>query len=402
MHIGFACSFHPATAAPFLDQACREAALKAGGQRNAPVGNLLPALLRRGHRVTLFCLEQSLAAPLTLTGPALTVIQLPQRPGPFRATLDQFRTERAALASAIREVRPDVIHGHWTQTGHALAALDSGLPCHITVHDTALLYEWYNRGWNPVRQLAALQRLLMTARIARRARSLIAVSPDVASHLRRVFRYRGALHVIPNPLPAELYRPFREARNRRRDSAAPVFADVAAWGRIKNTTTLIRAFQRVKQRLPGARLLLFGVGLNEGGPAWSWANRHGLTLPGLEFRGPLEEHAVLHKTLADEVDFLVHMALTETFGMSMAEALSLDIPVIAGDVGGVRWALDALPGGWVKNVRDEREVAEAMLQIARAGPFRVDSAALAAWEARVAPDAVAQQLESLYTREGAS
>jgi glycosyltransferase involved in cell wall biosynthesis len=396
MHIGFVCQFNPALAAPWLDPACREAARTAGGRRNAPVANLLPALLERGHRVTVFSAEPVLPAPLTLSGPALTLVRVPQRPAPFEPILDRYRAERLALVKAIRQAGPDVVHAHWTQTGHALAALDSGLPCWVTVHDTALLYEWYNRGWNPVRCLTSLQRLVMTLAVTRRARELIAVSPDVAAHLRRVFRYRRPIHVIPNPLPLPLYRSLRESRTRRPDPAAPVFADVAAWGRIKNTATLIRAFALVKRALPAARLLLFGTGLGPDGPGAAWARRNGLALRGLEFRGPLDQAALL-RTLAEEVDCLVHLALTEANCMALGEALSLGLPVIAGAVGGNAWTVAPHPARLVRNVRCPREAADAMLGIAREPPPPAAAAVWTAWENRLAPAAIAAQLESIYT-----
>jgi glycosyltransferase involved in cell wall biosynthesis len=396
MHIGYVCQFNPAPVADLLDPACREAARTAGGRRNAPVANLLQALLQRGHRITVFSAEPTTTAPRTFTGPGLTLIRLPQRPAPFVATLDQFRVERKALLRAIREARPDVVHAHWTQTGHALAALDSGMPCWVTVHDTALIYEWYNRGWNPIRLLASLQRLAMTARIARRARSLIAVSPDVAAHLRRVFRYRGDLHVIPNPLPISLYRSIRETRHKLYDPATPVFADVTGWGRIKNTTTLLRAFQTVKARIPHARLLLFGTGLARGGPGQAWAERRGLNLSGVEFRGPLEQETML-RTLADEVDFVVHLALMEANCMAMGEALSISLPVLAGDVGGNAWTIRPHTPRLIRNVRCPGEAAEAMLRLTREGPSHPDPAVWAAWEKRVDPASIARQLETLYT-----
>lgn len=402
MHIAFVCQFDPRRAAPLLNAADRETAATLQGRTNTPVANMLPELLRRGHQVTLIAAEPAIATPVTLSGAGFTLRLLPQRPAPFVPILDRFRTERQSLVKAIREAAPDLVHAHWTQTGHALAALESGLPALVTVHDTAAWYEWYNRGLSPLRALASLQRLAMTWSVARRARCLVAVAPNVAAHLRRVFRYRGALPVIPNPIPLDSAAQFQALRaNKPHAPDAPVIADVSGWGRIKNAATLIRAFRRLRQKWPGARLLLFGNGLEEGGPAWTWTARHGSIPPGLTFCGR-QQAGPLMERLAREVDLFVHPALTEAHCMALCEAASMGLPIIASRAGGNAWTLDPLPARWVHRIRDPQAWADAMDQTLADPLPPPDPDVRRAWENRFAPAVVASELETLYRRLVAS
>jgi glycosyltransferase involved in cell wall biosynthesis len=396
MHIGFVCQFKPALVAPLLDASCRELAETIGGRNNTPVANIIPVLLERGHTLTIFAAEPSIPRPIRLSGPGLTLEMLPHRASQLLASLDHFRRERAALREAILKTRPDIVHGHWTQTGHALAALDSGLPAVTTVHDAALTCEWYNRGLRPDRILIGLERILMTRIVTRRSRHLIAVSPYVADHLRRVFGYAGDVTVIPNPMPFDAYAPLRAARTRRPDPTRPVFADVSAWGRIKNVSILLRAFRLVKDRIPDARLILIGPDLDSGGKGWTWAVRHALA-DGVEFRGPLS-HTELLGQLATEVDVFVHLAPVESFGMALCEALALDIPVIASHSTGIPWTVSPLTEGLLRRAGDPEEVAAAMLRSIETGASSPPPAIRKNMEARFAPPVVSAQLEAVYAR----
>jgi glycosyltransferase involved in cell wall biosynthesis len=394
MHIGFACHFKPALVESLLDAPSRALCRSAGGRANIPVANLIPALLRRGHRITVFSAEPSVRSPMELSGPGLTLILLPHRPSPLRTALDHFRRERAALAAAIRQIGPDLVHGHWTQNGHSLAALDSGLPALVTIHDAALTCEWLNRGYRPDRIVIGLQRLLMTRAVIRRSRRLVAVSPYVADHVKRVFRFSGDLHVIPNPLPFGDYAALRLARTRKCDPLRPVFADISGWGRLKNVTTLLKAFRIVRNRLPGARLLLFGMGLEESGRGSTWAARRGLA-GGVEFRGALP-HAELLNRLADEADALIHLSYAESFGMTLCEALALDIPVIASNTTGIPWTLQPLTDGLLHDVTHPEQAAAAMLKLAQRACPPPDPAVRTTLQGRFDSDVIAARLELLY------
>ena len=41
----------------------------------------------------------------------------------------------AETVALIRDFKPDVVHGHWTYE-FALGAMDTGLPCGVTAHDS--------------------------------------------------------------------------------------------------------------------------------------------------------------------------------------------------------------------------------------------------------------------------
>lgn len=394
MHIGFVTRVQPANFTAQLDPASAEAARGIKGHLNSCLLNLIPELLRRDHRISIFSAAPAIPAPVVLKGPNLTFHLVPHRPKTSAPELDGFRHERRLLLQAIRENQPDLLHAHWTHDGHAAAALDSGLPTLVTEKGIRLQTLRMSGKLGPSTLLRALASLVMTWRVCRRTRHMSAVSPPTADHLRRVFRYRGSIGLLPTAFPFDSWRPLLQAPRHPYDPARPVFSDIARWGALKNTTTLLTAFARVREQIPGARLVLFGNGLGPTGPAAQWAAPRRLA-EGVTFRGPLP-YADLMRDVAETTDFLVHLSRIETFCNTVCEALAFDRPVIAGDVGGISWAARDLPVTFLKNVLDDREAAAAMLRLAQSNNPAEPRGWSAVLEQRYSPAVIADLSEGFY------
>jgi len=365
------------------------------GRNNTPVANLIPALLRLGHRVSVVAAERTVSQTVHVHGPNLNIIVVPHRPSLTLAMLDSFRVERRRLLDVIRDLKPNLVHGHWTQTGHASAALDSGYPCVNTIHDAALTCAWLSRGYRPDRILFIIKQMAETRTIARRSRYIIAVSPYVEAHFRRYFGYRGDARVIPNAVPDALLDGPGEPL-RTFDAGLATFASNGDWGRLKNIANLLRAFALVIRAQPSARLILIGAGLGSGGPAQAWAQRHHVAQR-VTFAGVLD-YAAVQRTLKNEVDILVHPSRTEACSMAIAEALALGIPVIAGPVGGIPWMTKQGACGCLVDIEDPKAIAAAMLRLANDADLRrMLAEAGVAWAGQCfKADRVAQQHIEYY------
>jgi glycosyltransferase involved in cell wall biosynthesis len=136
------------------------------------------------------------------------------------------------------------------------------------------------------------------------------------------------------------------------------------WGKLKNAAVALTAFQKVRLSLPRVRLLMFGDDYADVGPAHAWAHKRGLDR-GVEFVGPVPHEALLSR-LSAEIDILVHPSLQESFGLAIAEAMALGIPVIGGfRCGGVAHTLEHGNAGLLSNVRSARHLAQAMTGLGR-------------------------------------
>jgi glycosyltransferase involved in cell wall biosynthesis len=114
---------------------------------------------------------------------------------------------------------------------------------------------------------------------------------------------------------------------------------------------------------------LFGAGHGRGEAGELWAEQHRLT-EGVEFAGtvPYDELAV---RLEREVDVLVHSALEEAFGMAVAEAMCMALPVIADkNTSGTEYLLDEGRAGILIDMRSTEELAGKMVQLALSASLR--------------------------------
>ncbi|HEV2118277.1 MAG TPA: glycosyltransferase family 4 protein, partial [Terriglobales bacterium] len=354
LHIGIAGPIMIAPLKPYLEPLRASPAPLPQGLGGSPVVNLVLELLRRNRRLTVFSLDPSLDSEVVLQGERLKICL-----GPYRArhrARDLFAVERDYLLQAMQREKPDIVHAYWTYE-FALAALDSGFPVLVTAEDAPLTMLRYN--FTPYRALRAL----MAYRVVRRAAHMTFVSPYLAENYVKTLRYRGRTALIPNALAEEVFS-LVGALARTPSAGRLTFASALdGWAGRKNGQALLQAFALVRERLPEARLLMFGQGHGSGEGAELWAKQKRLTT-GVQFAGSTPYFRLLQQ-LREEVDVLVHPSLEESFGMILAECMALGIPVIAGEHGGgTRYVLEEGKAGLLTDVRAPGDLAGAMLRLA--------------------------------------
>lgn len=372
------------------------------GYEGAPLlATLVQAWLAAGHRVTVVTLSSDLAlagptpAFSSATQPRLRAVFCPLRPRAWRPVqgrpgriLDFYRCERQALVAALRAAAPDVVHAHWVYE-FAWAALDSGLPALVTSHDSPWVVARMNRWVRPTVSLYRALRVGMARRVfgrlPGRSGALSVVSPYLQAEL-AAHGVPGAV-LIPNPVAP---RALALGRDRQRGEALRIAMVCNGWDARKNPQAGLRAFARVAALEPLAELHLFGHGFEPGGPAARFCEAQAELRPLLariHCQGPLP-HAALLERLAG-LDLLLHPAREETFGMAVAEAMALGLPVVAGrSAGAVPWVLDADEG--LADVESAEDLARTLLTVAEPARYAALSRRLrASVRRRFSPDAVA-------------
>jgi L-malate glycosyltransferase len=276
-----------------------------------------------------------------------------RRRGTRAFTLTGFRLERAAILKRLKQIRPAIIHAHWTMEA-ARAVADWDGPKILTVHDAVYDYAQLSCDWRPGSIAYWSRWVVNTLAVLKRFDHIIAVSPFVETYLRYRHRFRGEIRVIPNgipPLPAGMnpVHTFPKA-------GRVTFGCYGGPGRLKNVITAIRAFRMVSSAVPGSRLVIFG-------PGWQdLRTQHDKSL--IETRGHVSHQAFL-RALAAEIDIWVHTSRIEAHPITICEAIQAGCPVIAGRAsGGVAWTLDYGRAGILVDIEDSARVAEAMTALA--------------------------------------
>lgn len=329
------------------------------GYYGAPLlGTLIGALLDRGHTIVAYTTSSDMpsSSRITASGDRFKITYCAARPRAFRYSegrwgraADAFKHERAALTQAMQDDAPDLIHAHWSYE-FALAAIESKLPHLVTCHDAPQVVLRH------APDMYRLVRYVMARRVLSQAQNLTAVSPYLKHRLQQYSR--APIDVVPNPLP--VHAEHLTGPSRRFDPARPRIAMVLnGWGTLKNPQPALRAFAALRRTFPAAELSIMGSDYGPGGPAESWARAQGLDT-GVHFLGPQPYSTLLARLAAS--DLLLHPSLEETFGMSIAEAMSLGVPVVGGvSSGAVPWVIGG--GGMVTDVTSIRGIEKALIDV---------------------------------------
>ncbi|VGO12151.1 N-acetyl-alpha-D-glucosaminyl L-malate synthase [Pontiella desulfatans] len=323
------------------------------------LSNYVLKLIELGHAVTVFCGSDEIESTQWIQGDGILLCITPRRHK--RMALDFYRTERRFIAEAMRESDCDLIHAHWTYE-FAAAAMQSQKPTLITAHDAPLnILPYYlgDRG-----SLHWIMRIMLGIKVMHCANYLTAVSPYVAQHIERFFRPRKKIMVVPNGVDPSIARCAR-----KEDMAPPVICSVmTGWGKLKNAQPALKAFALVRQQFPTAKYRIFGTGYEVGGAACTWATTQGLS-EGVEFCGKVLFAALMEEIAGSSV--FLHPALEESFGMSIAEAMALGVPVVAGErCGAVPYVLNDGQAGLLVDVQSPDAIARALLQLLNDGAKR--------------------------------
>jgi glycosyltransferase involved in cell wall biosynthesis len=304
--------------------------------RAAPPGiaHHLASFVRRGR-------EGALLAAARARG-------LPTHPVAERFAFDPGLVGR--LGRLLRRVRPDVIVGHDYKADLLLLLAAPRRPRVVVLHG-------YTGEDRKVGLLEALDRRLLS-----RAHTVVAVSPGLAALARRAGLPDGRVHVVPNAVPVEeIAAAAGRAREavRREWEVAPGRAVLVSVGRLspeKGQDVLLEAFARAA-RETDALLVLVGDGalrdrLERRARAADLAGR-------VRFLGwRTDPYACL-----GGADVCVLPSRSEGLPLSLLEAMSAGLPVVATAVGSVPDVLEGGARGRLVPPADAEALADALLPL---------------------------------------
>lgn len=312
-------------------------------------------MVRRGHEVVIVCTE---AEGINADG---------LRQDGVRVELVRTRKWNKVpgwikMALFLRRERPDIVHSHTFRqnvpaTIGAVLARVPGIFAQIHSPKTYRREDWkrYDRFLNRFRS------------------AVLAVSRDVADDI------RGSLEPTPPPRLEVLYNgvelePFR-ALDRKACRAALleefgwpdenlVFLHAGRLNKLKNQVFMLRAFKRVSERIPHARLLLAGGGELE--DEVKAAHQE------LELREAcvLAGHRDDVPRLLTGADAFVFPSLSEGFANALLEALAAGCPVLCSTATGNEEIVKDGRNGFVHPVSEEDKLVETWIRLGESSELR--------------------------------
>jgi len=229
------------------------------------------------------------------------------------------------LRRIVRERDIDIIHGHDYKTNllTLLLARAEGVIPVTTAHG------WVGKGSKEVNLYFPLDR-----RQQRFFAHVIAVSTDIKNAIVACGTRPERVTVVLNGVDPERFKRDSSlcAVAREQFQLAPESVAIGAVGRLepeKNFSMLIRAFARVRQAAPNAVLFIAGGGSLQERLAQETAAA-GLLSSQCRFLGLIDNVSLLHHAL----DLYVQSSDEEGTANAVLEAMSLETPIVATDVGG--------------------------------------------------------------------
>lgn len=275
-----------------------------------------------------------------------------------------------ALARALRDARPGVVHVNLTDQGDGLGPLAAAVVARAPT--VAVLH-------NVIPGRAAVRERVSRAAL-RRPCAVVAVSEVVARYVRSA---GVSADVIENGLP-----PVTAAADARGILGLPphgiVVGGVGRLHRQKGWDVLARAAAIVRARRADARFVVLGEGAERASLAES---------PHLELLGYREDAAALGAAF----DILVVPSRYEAFGLVALEAMQLGVPVVAANVGGLpRVVGDA---GVLVPPEDPAALGAALLRLIDDPALRQELGSRGSRRARAEFGSVRMAAETLYVYE---
>ncbi|MFA5339367.1 MAG: glycosyltransferase family 4 protein [Candidatus Omnitrophota bacterium] len=227
----------------------------------------------------------------------------------------------------------------------------------------------------------------------------IAISMSVVGHLKNDFnRDEKKIRLIYNGLDTSRFEHVykeqekREIRKRYKLNGGPVIGIIARLSEEKGHMILLEAFKALLDDVPGAQLLIIGSGRIED-KIKARVSELGIA-DNVRFVGnTLDTHDLL-----SVMDVFVRPSTSEGFGLSIVEAMLMDVPVVSSDVGDFRAMQKDAEIGVLADPLDSRKLKEAIKKILidREFAVKISAAAKKYAKAHFTADKMARQVEKVY------
>ncbi len=246
------------------------------------------------------------------------------------------RALRVCLSLGVQPTDAHVVHSHtwYAAFGGLLARLVHGIPLVVTAHSIEPLRPWKREQLGRGADLSAwAERVALEA-----ADAVIAVSTEMRRDLLRHFAVAPErVHVIPNGVDTDVYRPVSGRTRLQRFEIDPARPYVLFVGRISRQKGLLHLVRAIPQLASQAQVVLCAGAPDtpeiarevEAAVATTRAGRSGVVwIPEMVDRATAVE-------LYSHAAVFCCPSVYEPFGLINLEAMACEVPVVASAVGGI-------------------------------------------------------------------
>jgi glycosyltransferase involved in cell wall biosynthesis len=249
----------------------------------------------------------------------------------------------------LKRLDVDVVNAHAPVPGLAdIAAYTAPVPVVMTYHSGSLV-----KGGHPVDVLLRAYERHVLPRVFDRCSGLIAVSPISTAHA------TGRAEIVPPGVDTALFTP--PTSGARREPRVLYVGRVERTSRWKGLHVLVDSLPLLREIVPDARLEVVGDG--DDVPALqARAARLGVG-DLIDWHGPVEHDRLPHFYRRAGVTVLPSLTESESFGMTLVEAMASGCPVVGSAVGGIPFVIRDNVDGLLVAPGDPSALAEALAAV---------------------------------------
>ena len=176
--------------------------------------------------------------------------------------------------------------------------------------------------------------------------------------------------IVPSPYLVEVFRKFglsayaisnvldERFKFRERETLRPIFLSNRNLDPLYNVACILRAFARIQQKFPDAKLTIAGHG-SQRRELESLARR--LKLRNVDFRGHVPPEKMCE--LYDEADIFLNSSNIDNMPGSILESFACGTPVVSTNAGGIRWIVSHGKTGLLVPKNDDEAMASLAIQL---------------------------------------
>ncbi len=310
------------------------------------------SLARMGHEIHFFSYD----VPHKLEGATETFhfhhVDVPFYP------LFRFPPYTLALATSIYEANSesplDILHVHYAVPHSTSALLAKQMICSKRNEQLKVITTLHGTDTDLVGQMPQYKPAVEFS--LNWSDAVTSVSRYLKNITEKQFDIHKPIHVIYNPIDSDQFSPLPEEQ--RKHNCQKRIVHISNFRPVKRVIDVIKTFDLISNIIH-AKLILVGDG-----PDRSEAEQLVSQLAiadKVEFTGP--QHDVVG-TL-QHADLLLSTSETESFGLTIAEAMSCEVPVVATSVGGVPEVVEHGETGFLAPLGDIQCMAESAIEVLR-------------------------------------
>jgi len=285
----------------------------------------------------------------------------------------------AKIFLEIKKVRPDVVHAQ---------ALNTGVPALFAMKCFKIPYIVWGRGsdvYIPVRFGDTLNQLIL-----KNASAILALTNDMKTKINSF--YSREIHVVPNGIDIKQSNPTSRSTEVKGRSKSIVF--VGRLHQVKGVQYLLTAMKQIHEEIPDTRLILVGDG-EERERLQRMVDDYKLDRC-VEFVGRVPHEKIPEYLLL--ADIFVLPSLSEGFPVTILEAMSCGLPIVASRVGGIPDILEDGVNGYMVEAKSSDELAERLTALLKNDEMRMKISNNNLQEVRrYSWESVTMTVESIYS-----